>query len=79
MGMLMDTIAESFRREGLPGREVFLQELQPLVDVCAWSEGHWEFRSGERRKWNDIQNTSKDITLLAHHLLCVYREAWARL
>jgi DGQHR domain-containing protein len=74
LGMLMDAIAEADRREGLPSRTVFVEEMQPLVDVCAWSGGHWEFRNGERRRWNEIQNTSKDITLLADHLLTAYRD-----
>ena len=77
MGMLMDAIAESYRREGLPSREVFFEEMGPLVDACAWTSGHWRFRNGERRRWNEIQNTSKDIVLLADHLLSAYREVWA--
>ena len=78
MGMLMDAIAESYRRQGLPGRDVFAEELSPLVDACAWDGGHWAFKNGERRRWNEIQNTSKDITLLADHLLTAYRTSFVR-
>ena len=78
MGMIMDAIAESYRREGLPGRDVFLEEMAPLAEACAWTAGHWRFRNGERRRWNEIQNTSKDIMLLADHLLSAYRDTWAR-
>lgn len=76
MGMLMDAIAEAFRREGFPDRDRYCKELANIQVACAWTGGHWEFRNGERRRWNEIQNTSKDITLLADHLLSAYREAW---
>ena len=75
LGMLMDAIAESYRREGSPDREVFQRELEPIQGSCAWTSGHWEFRSGERRKWNEIQNTSRDVSLLVDHLLGEYRRA----
>ena len=78
MGMLMDAIAETFRREGFPERDRYLEELTNVRVTCAWTGGHWEFRNGERRRWNEIQNTSKDITLLADHLLSAYRETWIR-
>ncbi|MEZ4424965.1 MAG: DGQHR domain-containing protein DpdB [Gemmatimonadota bacterium] len=78
MGMLMDSIAEGFRRQGLPDREAFSGELAPLEDSCAWMDGYWQFRNGERRRWNEIQNTSKDIALLADHLLSEYRLATSR-
>jgi DGQHR domain-containing protein len=75
LGMLMDAIAEGYRREGTPGRDVFQKELGPIQKSCAWTTGHWSFRSGERRKWNEIQNTAKDVSLLADHLLGEYRMA----
>ncbi len=77
LGMLMDAIAESYRREGMPTREVLGNEIEPLRDRCAWTSGHWEFRSGERRRWDEIQNTSKDVTLLSDHLLSEYRSSVA--
>jgi DGQHR domain-containing protein len=72
LGMLMDAIAEGYRRQGMPTKEEFVSELQPIAASCAWHEGHWEFASGERRRWNEIQNTSRDVTLLADHLLRLY-------
>jgi DGQHR domain-containing protein len=75
LGMLMDAIAEGYRRQGMPDRTVFKGELEPIEQSCAWTSGHWEFRNGERRKWNEIQNTSKDVALLADHLLGQYRRA----
>jgi DGQHR domain-containing protein len=77
LGMLMDAIAEGYRREGMPTREVLGDEIEPLRDSCAWTSGHWEFRNGERRRWNEIQNTSKDVTLLSDHLLSEYRRSVA--
>lgn len=78
LGMLMDTIAEGYRRQGMPGKDGFRDELVAIRESCAWADGHWAFRSGERRRWNEIQNTSKDVTLLADHLLTEYRLTWSR-
>ena len=75
MGMLMDTITEGYRRQGMPDRQAFLDELASIQSCCAWDKGHWEFRNGERRSWNEIQNTSKDVSLLADHLLDSYRRS----
>lgn len=73
MGFLMDAIMDSYPLQ-LPSQDQFAEALAPIVPVCRWSEGHWEFASGATRKWNDLQNTSKDIQLLADYLLNVFRE-----
>ena len=31
LGMLMDAIAEGYRRQGMPRREVFVEELEPVI------------------------------------------------
>jgi DGQHR domain-containing protein len=75
LGMLMDAIAEGYRSQGMPDMEAFREHLEPLETICAWQEGHWEFGNGERRRWNEIQNTSKDLSLLADHLRGAYRRS----
>lgn len=72
MGFVMDAISERYRRSGSPTREQFTADLEPLRQSCAWTRGHWEFPSGVR-KWNEIQNTSKDVQTLADHLLTQYK------
>ena len=75
MGLVMDAIAESYRREGPRAltRDLFREELDPLRSECRWTSGFWEFRSGERRRWNEIQNVTRDIQALSDHLLGRYR------
>jgi len=73
MGLLMDTIAERFDPAQIPQCELFQQELEPLRNVCHWTDGFWEFSDGRQRKWNEIQNTSKDVQMLAMHLLKQYQ------
>lgn len=73
MGLLMDTIADRFRDETVPTPTLFHDQLLPLQAVCRWTDGVWYFGPGQQRKWNEIQNTSKDIQLLADHLLMMYR------
>jgi hypothetical protein len=79
MGFLMDAIADRYRRTGLPTREQFASNLKPLRPVCRWTTGEWQFGKRTRRRWNDIQNTPKDIELLVDYLLSEYRKrVWSR-
>ncbi len=74
LGYLMDAISDRYRREKIPDRDCFLENLKPLKEICCWTNGHWEFGMGSQRKWNELQNTSSDIQLLASFLLYQYRE-----
>jgi DGQHR domain-containing protein len=73
MGHLMDAISDRYRTQGVPSSEQFEANIAPLKDYCCWTTGHWEFGPGVNRKWNEIQNTSKDIQMLASHLLVHYK------
>ncbi len=73
MGFLMDAIADRHRAKGSPDQRVFSADLAPLKEVCRWTDGYWDFGPGKQRKWNEIQNTSKDIQLLANYLLMQYK------
>ncbi|MGE0490462.1 MAG: DGQHR domain-containing protein DpdB [Vulcanimicrobiota bacterium] len=79
LGFVMDAIADRYRSDGVPTVEQFAADLEPLVDICRWTDGYWDFGPGAQRKWNEIQNTSKDIQLLANHLLVQYKSrVWSR-
>lgn len=79
MGFLMDAIAERYRSKGLPDERVFAKDLAPLKASCRWTDGIWDFGPGQQRKWNEIQNTTKDIQLLANYLLVQYKsQVWNR-
>jgi DGQHR domain-containing protein len=79
MGFLMDAIAERLRKMRIVSMEQFVEDLQPLKDVCRWTDGYWDFGPGRQRKWNEIQNTTKDIQLLANYLLVQYKSlVWNR-
>jgi DGQHR domain-containing protein len=79
LGFVMDAIGERYRRLGVPSREQFAGDLLPLKDVCRWTAGYWEFGPGSVRKWNEVQNTSKDIQLLSNYLLIQYKaRVWNR-
>lgn len=73
MGFLMDAISDRLRDGGIPSVEQFKSDLEPLRDVCRWTDGYWDFGPGVQRKWNEIQNTSKDIQMLSNYLLMQYR------
>lgn len=79
LGFLMDAIADRLRGSGIPTAEQFQADLEPLAAVCRWTDGYWEFGPGVQRKWNEVQNTPKDIQVLANHLLVQYKQrVWNR-
>jgi DGQHR domain-containing protein len=79
MGFLMDAIAERYRSRGFPNDKAFARDLEPLKPCCRWTDGIWDFGPGQQRKWNEIQNTTKDIQLLANYLLVQYKSrVWNR-
>jgi len=79
MGYLMDAIGERVRDTGLPDEEQFRHDLTPLVDVCRWTDGYWDFGPGVQRKWNEVQNTPRDIQMLANYLMVQYKAlVWSR-
>lgn len=73
MGFVMDAIADRRRANGIPDREMFGADLEPLRSVCRWCEGYWELGPGRQRRWNEVQNTSKDIAVLSNFLLHHYK------
>jgi DNA-sulfur modification-associated len=76
LGCLMDEI--SYRLDAaLPTTEEFATELARISDQCAWTQGFWQIGVGERRRWNELQNTPRDIKVLSDHLLGSYRRAIA--
>ena len=72
MGFVMDAIADRFLPEAWPSKEDFEAHLAELAVVCRWTAGTWDFGSSKRR-WNELQNTPKDVQLLADYLLTEYR------
>lgn len=73
LGFLMDAIAERHRRMTIATESQFAADLEPLREVCRWTDGYWDFGPGCQRKWNEIQNTSRDIQLLSNYLLVQYK------
>lgn len=81
LGFLMDAISDRYRNElpGMPEAHHFVADLQPLAEICRWTDGFWEFGPGAQRKWNEIQNTNRDIQVLANYLLVQYKaRVWSR-
>jgi DGQHR domain-containing protein len=73
IGFIMDAICDRFLPHRYPTLEEFADDLREIAPVCRWTSGYWEFRLVQRR-WNDLQNTPRDIQLLADFLLTEYRE-----
>lgn len=74
MGYLMDAI-NHVRDDGqeLVSTEEFAADLKTVAEDCHWTEGEWIFLDGVVRKWNDVQNTPRDIQRVADLLQNRYR------
>jgi hypothetical protein len=49
------------------------------MGAAGWTDGYWDFGPGDQRKWNEIQNTHRDIQILANCLLIQYKSLlWNR-
>jgi len=76
LGFLMDAIAERF--EGVePSVAEFEADLELIAPLCAWTTGTWKLGPYQRR-WNDVQNTPRDVQMIADYLLSAYRRALKR-
>lgn len=73
MGFLMDAISERNRKTKITTEEQFFNDLTPLKEICSWTNGYWDFGPGRQVKWNEIQNTTKDIQTLTNYLLVQYK------
>ncbi|MCB9759488.1 MAG: DGQHR domain-containing protein [Alphaproteobacteria bacterium] len=71
LGYLMDAIADR-HREGWPDQTLFEVELRRMKPHCRWTEGYWDFGPETKLRWNEVQNTSKDVDLLTNHLSRIY-------
>lgn len=79
MGHVMDAIADRFRSKGIPNVDEFASDLAPLIPHCSWTDGYWNFGQGNQRKWNEVQNTTKDIQLISNYLLVQYKRlVWSK-
>jgi DNA-sulfur modification-associated len=76
LGFVMDEITDRCSTGvEVPTPATYAAHLQPLVEVCAWTRGQWDFGLREHRPWNELQVTPKDILKLADLLLQTYRSA----
>ncbi len=75
LGFVMDTLAVEVAgtRDEMVGP--FASALDDLAPMCAWTKGYWEFGPNDRRRWNELQNTSSDIQLLGTFLVRATRQA----
>ncbi|GAA5213730.1 DGQHR domain-containing protein DpdB [Corallincola platygyrae] len=87
LGSLMDTLHDEYLfkhrdeenlEELVTSVKYFQHELEVIQEACAWTKGVWRFGTDVEgvsinRKWNEVQNVSRDIVLLTDFLQSVYR------
>lgn len=73
MGFMMDAVVDQYRRLAPPSLEIFEAELRLIADSCHWTSGNWNFGFDRVRRWNELQNTPRDIQLLTDFILLEYK------
>jgi len=53
---------------------IMRKDLAELAPYCSWTEGVWNLGPGDTRRWNQVQNTPKDVQMLGMHLLDCYKK-----
>ena len=69
MGRLMDKIMSSIDPDQKDAARTLRKELELVAPYCRWTEGSWEELNV---RWNDLENTSKAIKVLANYLIRTY-------
>jgi len=77
LGALMDEIVEGLHGTLDATPEVFRAHVEVVASACAWTDGFWGFGPNDRRRWNDLQNTGREIQKLSDFLIETYRAALA--
>jgi DGQHR domain-containing protein len=79
LGFIMDAIFDRYTRKRIPRRDDFTHDLAELSGVCHWTNGYWDFGPGAQHKWNELQNTTRDIQTLTNYLLYEYKaRVWSK-
>jgi len=73
LGFLMDAIVDRYSKIRIPDTKDFAADLAGLTEICCWTSGYWEFGPRDQRRWNELQNTSRDTRVLTTYLLAEYK------
>lgn len=73
LGFLMDSVANRVGLRKRPSRAQFAGDLRKMKDVCHWTEGFWDFGPGRTKRWDELQNTTKDIEQVVRYLGAHYK------
>lgn len=78
LGFIMDAVADEHLPANVPTVHTFTEGLAVVAPICAWTGGYWQLGKDHLRRWNDFQNTPRDIQLLTDLLLSEYRRVTNR-
>jgi hypothetical protein len=73
LGYVMDAIADHYEHRSIPTTDDFAAGLERIAPACQWAGGYWNLGNDLMRRWNDLQNTPRDIQLLTDYLLREFR------
>jgi DGQHR domain-containing protein len=72
LGFVMETL---YSRTGRLDRQTFVRGLEPIASMTAWTSGEWTFQDGSIAKWDEIENTHRQIQRLSLHLVGLVKRA----
>lgn len=72
LGFVMEAL---YSRTGRLDRRTFVRGLEPIAHLTAWTSGEWTFQDGSVAKWDEIENTHRQIQRLSLHLVGLVKRA----
>jgi hypothetical protein len=74
MGRLMDRVLGIVDPRGDDAPRLIREHLALIAPYCHWTSGTWEELNV---RWNEVENTPRDIQALSNYLIRVHRNAQA--
>lgn len=74
MGRLMDRVLGIVDPRGPEASRLTREHLALIAPHCRWTSGTWE---NLNMRWNEVENTPRDIQALSNYLIRVHRNAQA--
>lgn len=66
LGFVMEAL---YSRSSKIDRQAFVHGLEPIAPMTAWTSGEWTFQDGSVTKWDEVENTFRQIQRLSLHLV----------
>jgi DGQHR domain-containing protein len=72
MGFVMEAL---YSRSGKTDRRQFARGLESIAPQTSWTAGKWTFHDGSVARWDEVENTFRQVQRLSLHLVGLVKRA----